>query len=437
MATLGDDTLTLQESLRAFLARYPCRGRRWVALSGGLDSTVLLHLLSADGEPVSAVHVHHGLSPNADDWAEHCAELTDSLGVPLLTKPVAVDASGGVEAGARDARYRVFEQLLQPGDQLLLAHHGDDQVETFFLRLLRGAGPQGLSGMRSNRPLGQGQLLRPLLDVARRDLESYAREHELTWIEDESNLDVRFDRNYLRARVLPLLHERWPLRQRIRRATQNLNESASLLRELADSDLQACRHRAERLGESIALDPFHTFSAGRRRNVLRGWTESLGGAWPNAQQLAELEQQLASAEADRLPAVPLGRLVARRFRDRLFLTPVLPEVPEDFSVSWDGRHPLLLPGEGCLGPLPGWPATEYSVRFRRGGERARPLERQHSQTLKKLLQEYGLEPWLRERVPLIFEGERLLAVGDLFLCEGWGSEAPEALPDWRPLAFFD
>lgn len=437
MATLGDSSFTLQDSLRVFLARFPCRGRRWVALSGGLDSTVLLHLLSVEGEPVSAVHVHHGLSPNADDWSEHCAELADSLGIPLYTKQVEVDTGAGVEAGARDARYQVFQQLLEPGDQLLLAHHGDDQVETFFLRLLRGAGPQGLSGMRNCRPLGAGLLLRPLLNVSRSELEAYAREHELTWIEDESNSDPRFDRNYLRSRVLPLLCDRWPLRQRVQRAAQNLQESALLLQELADLDLGACRRRAERLGESIALDPFLALSPERRRNLLRCWAEASGGNWPSAQQLAELEQQLASAEADRLPAVPLGRLVARRFRDRLFLTPTLPEVPEGFAASWSGRHSLQLPGEGCMGPLPDWPTAEYTVSFRRGGERARPLERQHSQTLKKLLQEYGLEPWLRDRVPLIFEGERLLAVGDLFLCDGWIGTTPETLPDWRPLAFFD
>ena len=434
---MGDQTLDLQDSLRAFLARFPCRGRRWVALSGGLDSTVLLHLLSAEGEPVSAVHVHHGLSPNADDWADHCAELADSLGVPLVTRQVVVDTAAGVEAGARDARYGEFHHLLEPGDQLLLAHHGDDQVETFFLRLLRGAGPQGLSGMRSARPLGQGTLLRPLLGVARSDLEAYAREHELSWIEDESNRDPRFDRNYLRARVLPLLSERWPLRQRVQRAARNLEESAVLLQELAESDLRDCRRRPERLGESVALEGFIALRPERRRNLLRSWAESLGGVWPSAPQLAELEQQLASADPDRLPAVPVGRMVARRFRDRLFLTPALPEVLQSYSSSWDGQCLMQLAGRGSLKGLPGWPVGQYRVAFRQGGERARPLERQHSQTLKKLLQEYGLEPWLRDRVPLIFEGDRLLAVGDLFLCDGWEGDAPHGLPDWRPLAFFD
>ena len=434
---MGDQTLDLQDSLRAFLARFPCRGRRWVALSGGLDSTVLLHLLSAEGEPVSAVHVHHGLSPNADDWADHCAELADSLGVPLVTRQVAVEAGAGLEAGARDARYGVFQHLLQPGDQLLLAHHGDDQVETFFLRLLRGAGPQGLSGMRSARPLGQGMLLRPLLGVARSELEAYARENDLSWIEDESNRDLRFDRNFLRARVLPLLSDRWPLRRRVQRAARNLEESALLLQELAGSDLRDCRRRPERLGESIALEPFLALGPERRRNLLRSWAEALGGTWPSALQLAELEQQLASAHPDRLPAVPLGRVVARRFRDRLFLTPALPEVPQSYSTFWNGQSVLQLAGRGSLAGLPGWPAAQYRVTFRQGGERARPLERQHSQTLKKLMQEYGLEPWLRDRVPLIFGGDRLLAVGDLFLCDGWGGDAPHALPDWRPLAFFD
>ncbi|GAA5525668.1 tRNA(Ile)-lysidine synthase [Microbulbifer aestuariivivens] len=433
---MGEQTLDLQHSLRAFLARFPCRGRRWLALSGGLDSTVLLHLLVSEGEPVCAVHVHHGLSANADDWAVHCAELADALGVPLVTRHVSVDAGGGIEAGARDARYRVFSSLLQAGDQLLLAHHGDDQVETFFLRLLRGAGAQGLGAMRGCRPLGAGVLLRPLLKSSRSDLEAYAREQELDWIEDESNRDARFDRNFLRGRVLPLLSERWPLRQRVHRAARNLEESADLLRQLADLDLESCQRRPERIGESVSLERFLALRPERQRNLLRSWSASLGGVWPNASQLAELAQQLC-ADGDRLPAVSVGRMVARRFRQRLFLTPSLPAVPPRYSVTWSGQQALRLPGQGSLAALPGWPGGGYRVAFRHGGERARPLDRQHSQTLKKLMQEYALEPWLRDRVPLIFEGERLLAVGDLFLCDGWQGVAPLALPDWRPLAFFD
>lgn len=410
------------------VSRHSCGGNRWLGFSGGLDSTVLLHLLSRQGLELRAIHVNHGLSANAGAWQEHCAAMADSLGVPFVARRVQVDRDGrGLEQAARDARYRVFGEVLQPGDELLLAQHGDDQVETFFLRLLRGAGALGLAAMADARPLGGASVLRPLLGVGRAQLEEYAREHRLRWIEDESNADQSLDRNYLRAAVLPLLSERWPLRERVTRAVQNLREAAELLGDLGSADLELCDQRRERFGESISLASVRLLPQRRRKNLLRSWIAACGGSMPEAPHLEQALQQALQSGEDTQMAVAVGGLVARRFRDRLFLTPPLPASPAGRQYRWNGRDRLELAGGWTLTVDSGWPQGDYQVCYRSGGERARPTHRRHSQALKKLLQEAGLEPWLRDLVPLVYRDGTLLAVGDLFLCE----EGLEGSLKWR------
>lgn len=418
----------LTEIVESAIRRHPATGRRWLGYSGGLDSTVLLHLLAAASLPVHAVHVNHGLSPWADQWQDRCAAFADRLGIEFTALRVRVDAGrGGLEKAARSARYAAFRQLLQPGDQWLLAHHADDQVETFLLRLLRGAGALGLAGMAESRPLGRGMLLRPLLGADRAALEQYARAHSLDWIEDESNADERLERNYLRARVVPLLRARWPVAQRVARACDNLREAAGLLAEVADGDLSHCGRRAERLGESIELAGLESLSLRRRKNLLRRWLQAAGGDLPEAAHLDQALAQALGAANDRRLAVKLGGLVLRRFRGRVFLTPELSPAEPDREWTWNGEDSLSLPGGWQLVANHSWPAGDYLVRFRRGGERAHPKGRGHSQSLKKLLQEWGLEPWLRDRVPLVFRDDTLLAAGDLFVCE---EGFPGAL-EWR------
>ncbi|WP_237060101.1 tRNA lysidine(34) synthetase TilS [Microbulbifer sediminum] len=435
---MHDQVGNIQRRLAAALAAHPCNGRRWVALSGGLDSCVLLHLLSALGVPCSAIHVNHQLSRNSADWEAHCQELAISLDIPFVAERVTVSDSGrGLEEAARRARYAAFAGVLQDGDQLLTAHHGDDQAETFLLRLLRGAGVQGLAGMAADRPLGRGRLVRLLLGIGRPELERYAREAGLAWVEDESNEDTRFDRNYLRREVMPGLRARWPLRERVGRAAANLGEAAELLQEVALEDLRACGLRSERCGESIGLEALDTLSLARRKNLLRYWVYQHAWEAPTAVQLDELLRQVGEARGDRQPAVELCALSARRYRERLYLLPPLEPADPDLELAWSGTEALRIPGAGMLLPPAGWPRGNYRVRFRHGGERARPVGRPHSQVLKKLLQEYGLEPWLRERVPLIFEGERMLAVGDLFLCRVAGSESLPEVPRWQPETFSD
>ena len=418
--------------VRAALRRYPAAGRLWVGYSGGLDSSVLLHILAREQVPVAALHIHHGLSALADHWQQHCAASAGALGVPFTSVAVAVDRSGGgLEEGARRARYQAFVDTMGDGDVILLGHHGDDQVETFLLRLLRGAGVAGLASMPAYRSIGEGKhLLRPLLHATRTQLEAYARDHGVTWIEDDSNRSLNLDRNYLRSEVTPRLAARWPVAETVARVAENLQEADGLLEEVAGEDLQGCDPQKERVGWSLALEPFARLSLGRRKNLLRHWVRAQCGQAPEAAQLEQLFAQLAAA-VDALPEVRLAGCVARRFRNRLHLTPQLQ--PLDLTGEaggvwkWDGKSDLALPGGWVLSPSADWPAADYRIRFRRGGERTRPRERQHSQTLKKLLQEYALEPWLRDRVPLVYRGEELLAVGDLFVT----ASGPSQVPIWR------
>ncbi|MCO1334596.1 tRNA lysidine(34) synthetase TilS [Microbulbifer sp. OS29] len=416
---------------------HPVQGNLWVGFSGGLDSTVLLHLLATCRVPVRALHIHHGLSESADRWVDHCRAFAQELEVPFTLKRVVVDKrDGGLEQGARLARYLAFDQVLSSGDQILLGHHGDDQAETFLLRLLRGAGVLGLAGMAEWRSIGGGKsLLRPLLKVGRADLEIWARDHGLSWIDDESNTDESLDRNFLRRRILPLLSVQWSVRQRISRAVDNLRESAELLRELALTDLESCGLRAERFGESLDLSLFSALSMTRRKNLLRHWILQQGGLAPESTVLQEAISQVDSAALDAQLEVQLGRRVVRRFKGRLYLTSRLKTVPADGEkgVSWDGVSRLSLSAGGVLEPAVGWSSAEYQVSYRRGGERAHPADRDRSQTLKKLLQERGLEPWLRDRVPLVFLKGELVAVAGLFSCKA-NRATPDPPPGWR---FFD
>ncbi|EJM37300.1 tRNA(Ile)-lysidine synthetase, partial [Pseudomonas sp. GM33] len=255
-----------------------------IAFSGGLDSTVLLHLLAhlakTESLPaLSAIHVHHGLQAVADAWPEHCRSVCAALGIPLQTVRVRVAPGASLERAARDARYHTFTEVTRPDEVLLTAQHRDDQAETLLFRLLRGAGVRGLSGMPRQRPLGKGHLLRPLLDVTRAELEAYANEHGLSWIEDPSNEDRQYSRNYLRHQVFPALTRRWPQAvATMARSAAHLTEAQGLLEELADMDLREANSVSEFawLGlRSLELASLAQLSAARQRNALSHWLEPL------------------------------------------------------------------------------------------------------------------------------------------------------------------
>ncbi len=396
---------------------------RWyIGYSGGLDSTVLLYLLAdmmrkVDLPPLCALHVNHQLSASATTWRDHCAAQCDALEIEFRAELVVVNETGqGPEAAAREARYRVFEEQLGAGECVLLAHHQDDQVETFFLRLLRGAGVEGMAAMPAQRTLGQGQLLRPLLFHSRSVLESYATAHKLSWIEDESNRDNSFDRNYLRRQVLPLLAERWPsYRERVAAATENLRDYAADLQTELEPELQLRMGKA--FGEpTLSLTDWHSFDAANQRQLIRLWLKKLGHYAPDRRSLSEFVRQLRESGDRAQQQLHNQNYQLRRYQTCLFLSPVDASLVED---------PYFVPrsGAGIRAEL----EDELHVIARRGGERCRPSGRAHSQTIKKLLQEYGVPPWLREDLPLVLNRQdEVVAVANLWVCEGFEAAEEEA-----------
>ena len=431
-------------ALAPLLHRHAAASRWLLAFSGGLDSTVLLHLLhgysrACPGAPaLTAVHVNHNLQPEASAWEHHNERVCAALGVPLLLRRVAVAADGrGIEAAAREARYETLAATLREGDILFFAHHQDDQVETLLLRWLRGAGLRGLQGMPALRPLGAGQLSRPLLTWPRAALEDYARLHRLQWIDDPSNADTRFDRNYLRHEVLPLLARRWPgYRRSLERSALQLGSAAAALEQL----LPTPPALVTLLGDpgipvaSVLHDP-----AGANWLVLEQWLLGFGLPAPPRAQLLEFLRQLQGGSGS--PELAWSGQRLRRFGDGIYLLPASETAVGDTVSLLAPDSPLELPGAGRLELMPAGgeagivlaPGQVLAVRSRRGGERCQPLGRAHSQRLKKLLQEAGVPPWWRDRLPLLYLQDELVAVADLWLCAS-ARITSEGGPDaWRPL----
>ncbi len=395
-----------------------------IGFSGGLDSTALLCAAAHAQLPQTllAVHVNHGLSPHADQWQAHCERLCQKLGVSLTCVRVQVEVQGqGLEQAARQARLRALEAQLLAGDLLLTAHHQQDQAETLLLRLARGAGLEGLAAIRPLRRMGPATLGRPFLTLDKALLRQYLQAQQISWVEDESNAEQRFDRNYLRHSVLPGLLSRWPgFIKSSARCAELLAESGDLLLRYAQADLASLERRPERLGESVLWRPLLAFDAPRRHHVLRCWLQSLGYRAPPRRRLQEAEALLRSA-ADREPQLHCGDCLLRRYQDRLYCLPaaVTLSAAGPGELCWDMQQPLMLKHGFSLRAEPASSGLRadrvYQVRFREGPLRAQPYGRPHSQTLKKLLQERALEPWLRPHVPLLFAGDQLVAVGDLWV----------------------
>ena len=419
------------------LAAMPAAERYLVAFSGGRDSTVLLHLLwrlrEAGRLPaLAAVHVHHGLHPEADQWAAAAEAACRAWAIPCEVVRVRVAGSGGLEAAARRARYAAFRQRLGPGEGLLLAHHRDDQAETLLLRLLRGAGPRGLAAMPAWRPLADGWLGRPLLEADRAALADYAAAHGLRWVQDPGNRDPARDRNHLRHEVMPRLAARWPAAaEMLARAARHQQEASRLLDDLARMDLGP----PPAPGEPLPLPVLERTPPHRRANLLRYWLQAVCGLVPpDGRHLARVLGELPAARPDAVPAVEWPGGWVRRYRGGLWAGAPLPRHDPAQVVPWDLAAPLVLPGAGWrLVPRrargQGLSATAVAggveVAFRRGGERCRPAGRGHRHALKKLLQEWGVPPWLRDRLPLIRVDGELAQVGSHCLCEPFAAAPGE------------
>ncbi len=415
-----------------------------IAYSGGLDSEVLLHSLVALGDTFGAdllaLHVDHGLQDESRAWRDRCASRAAELGVECRVLQVAVDKESGhgTEAAAREARYAAFRAELQHGDWLLSAHHKDDQAETLLLNLLRASGPAGLAGIGEVQPFGPAWLVRPLLGYSRDELRQYAAAHDLDWIDDPSNEDRSFDRNYLRHEVFPILQARWPdASSRLRQSALLAGEAALLLDQLADSDLQSLGARADRL--SVA--GLRALDEERQRNVLRYTIRELGLPPVPASVLQSIVTDLLPAREDAQPVVQWDGAEARRYRDQVYLFVQSDATGPVTTSPITAGHAELGPGLGLLRLVPGADRglsqtvveAGLEVRRREGGEQIKLTGQEHTKKLKKLLQEEGIVPWMRDRVPLIYSDDRLVAVADLWVADDATSSPGTAIHwDDRP-----
>ncbi len=405
-------------------------GRYVVAYSGGLDSHVLLYAMAQIRQrfnaEIMAVHVDHGVSDNARSWAQHCRQVCQQLDIPLKVASVQIDSSRpSMENELRSARYQVFEQQLTERDVLLLAHHADDQVETVLQRLLRGSGARGSSGMPGRRPIGRGSLLRPLLEVSRAELQEYAITAGLQWIEDESNSNEVFDRNFIRHQLMPGLEQRWP------GCRKTLIRHARINREIDQSLDFFLQREIEQLqwNEQLDISQLQSYERSVQLNLVRHWIASKHLSAPGYGHLGQILDELVEAKQDAQPLVRWADVCVRRYKSKLYAAKALASHDTHQTLAWRVGDALESDAFGRLCAVPSAGAglnkniaTEMlTVRFRTGSERCRPQGRQGSHPLKKLFQEYGVPPWLRERVPLIYKGEHLVAVADLWVCHGYGA----------------
>ncbi|WP_198264075.1 tRNA lysidine(34) synthetase TilS [sulfur-oxidizing endosymbiont of Gigantopelta aegis] len=428
-----------------------------VAYSGGVDSHVLLHLCSQlknspNGfeQSFSAVYIDHGLSSQAKKWGQHCQHICFELDIPLTIIEVDARPKNGQspEAAARLARYHAFSQILAENECLLTAQHLDDQAETLLLQLLRGAGTKGLSAMPRSKTFAKGFLCRPIIDYQKQAIIDYAKQHQLEWVEDESNLEQRFDRNYLRHTIMPLLEERWPaVKENFAKSAEILSESQSLLDELAENDAQHLFFKnAEAVLEKDKLLITPTLSLlkksplelARLNNLLRYWIHRNELPLPSKKILEQIVHHALFAGDDAMPLVAWTRenfhCEIRRYRDKLYLLDV--SFKQHNLADFDSSQILIL-DESIIGvelkivntnrciQLLSCEATQTSaayncqqlfskpitIRFRKGGERYRKHLDGHSHPLKHWFQEQGIPPWEREQMPLVFWGDELVQIG--------------------------
>jgi tRNA(Ile)-lysidine synthase len=408
-----------------------------VALSGGMDSVVLLDLLIPLSVQMrfslSAIHVHHGISANADTWTEFCRDLCHSRNISLKISKVKIRREPGVslEAAAREERYRIFREL--NADYVALAQHLDDQAETLLLQLLRGAGVKGLSAMpvaramqfeiegrvsagRAFAPHTGPKLLRPLLDVPRREIEEYAREHALQWVTDESNEEASFDRNFLRHEIFPLLEERFPAyRTTLMRASRHMAEASALLDELAERDSRTCAKPGE-----LHVEDLRKLSFPRAKNLLRYILVQHGAILPSTVKLEEMLRQLLSVARDAKLQLVFGNTEVRAFRGTVHVQQTHKSPGSGWSLTWQGEKERAIAELGgtlrfaqCKGMgigLQKLTEQPVTIRLRQGGERLRPDCKRPCRSLKNLLREASLPPWERQKLPLIFIRDHLVCV---------------------------
>ncbi|ACA31155.1 tRNA lysidine(34) synthetase TilS [Histophilus somni] len=427
--------MDLLQQLQNQLNQFPSHTKLLLGFSGGLDSTVLLSLLAKlrKKQPhlsLRAIHIHHGLSQNADNWAIHCRQICQQLDISFLCEKVTINPRKGIEADAREARYQAIANHLQDNEILVTAHHQQDQTETFLLALKRGSGLQGLGAMQIQSVVFNLPIFRPLLHCTKQQLEQYAKTEKLSWIEDESNADNRYERNFLRNDILPKLRQRWQsIDNAVQRSAQHCFEQQQLINELLNDEFNKIYDKFDR---TLSIANFATYSILKQKALLRTWLQHLHILMPSTIQLDNIMRNMIQAQEDRNPTCRLGNQVLRRYQKRLYATPILQDLShirldiqanecinlpdnlgeiclltknEHLQVTWQNKQILL--------PLT---QEKIEIRFRYSGKVKLPQG--FHQEMKKCWQDHNVPVWQRTRIPLIFYGNKFKsAVGFFNNCE--------------------
>lgn len=451
------------ETLQTFLARFVHTRQFWIAYSGGLDSHVLLHALAKLPQklPLRAIHINHGWHADAKQWAEHCVKTCAALGIECDV--VAVNAQPQIgeslEAIARVARYQAFAEIMEESDCLLTAHQQDDQAETLLLQLMRGAGVKGLASIAEVMPFAKGYLARPLLHVSRAELQAYAEQQQLSWIEDASNYNTKFDRNFVRQELMPIIQQRWPQASTtLARSAHHCAEAAELLDVLGAEDLEKVVNNPPALQKVAKRPPFSKgvtkdnnilsikkllqLTPVRLRNVLRYWLRQLNFSVPSEAQLEQIHNTVLMSSIDANPKVSWDNVEIRRYQDDLYASiqncrgdrlVALNDIHAS-QIIWDLTQALEIPNIGILKAeiklgqgirCSAIPDKKVTVKFRSHGERFHPAGRQGSHPLKKLMQEWQIPPWQRDQIPLIYYAEELIAVVGYAISEQFAAQIDE------------
>ncbi|MDN5863750.1 MAG: tRNA lysidine(34) synthetase TilS [Gammaproteobacteria bacterium] len=425
--------------LEGRLKAWPAPRRYVVLASGGMDSTALLHAMAtiAHRLPASvvALHFNHGLRSQADIWQRQVADQAQSLGILFHNENLGLAADqGSTETRARAARYARLRTWMAEGDCCLTAHHGDDQAETFLLQALRGSGPAGLAAMPGYMRFERGWLARPLLPWTRADLHNWASKEGLNWSEDPGNYNLDSPRNRLRHRVWPQIEQGWPAAARtLGRSAALAAEASALAQEVA---VETYNRLPEHPADRLPVAALQALSVPKRRAVLRYWLGRNGVDLPAAEKLQELEHGFVLRDPGARARLQLGLVGIRRFRDFVFVVRSLPRqpfgrAPIDICNPVDmgalGRIGLVADQNGPMGQNVVDGALE--LRFRRGGETFRPAGCAHQRPLKKMLQECGVLPWMRYRLPLLYVDGQLAAVANMMVAQEYAGQGWRL--DWQ------
>jgi len=409
-----------------------------VAYSGGMDSHVLLQSISVVSLhfpliKLRAVHINHGLSSDANIWAKHCADICRKLAIEINIISVKVHLKSGEspEALAREARYGAFRSILRAHECLLTAQHQDDQAETLLLQLLRGSGPQGLASMPEFAPFAGGYIARPLLTLTREQIFEYAQEQNLSWVEDASNKELSYSRNYLRHEVIPLIKKRWPA------FSKTVSRSAQLCAEaqhIIEIDSHAGMQDVLLDKQTLSVSALNAIDEIKRKNIVRYWIKELRLPGPTQAGMQQIINSVINASRTATPLVAWPGCEIRRYQDRLYAMPPLKKHTADLEISWDFNSSIQSPifGKLSVKSLKGngvknivAQSENVKIVFRQGGETYCEYEKVGTRPLKKLFQELAIPPWLRGRIPLIYFDNHLVAIADFVVCSKYKANSQE------------